>query len=88
MVSISEEYRQQKLRFQIFPIGTNTYFHVWNFLWDIWHHYTQRFNLCFCANLATILHCLPILGKSGMLNFNFMSVFDMFHECQVFIINA
>ena len=40
-----------------------------------------QIRLCFCGNLVAILRCLPVLGKTGMLNLNIVSVFDAFHGC-------
>ena len=79
MVYISAKSRQIKLRFQNFTIGTNTFLRIRNFLWGFTAPLHTQIWLCFHCNLATILRCLPVLGKTGMLNLNFMSVFDMFH---------
>ena len=75
MVYISAKSRQIKLRFQNFTIGTNTFLRVRNFLWGFTAPLHTQIWLCFRSNLVAILRCLPGLGKTGMLNLNFMSVF-------------
>ena len=75
MVYISAKSRQIKLRFQNFTIGTNTFLSVRNFLWGFTAPLHTQIWLCFRGNVVAILRCLPVLGKTGMLNLNFVSVF-------------
>ena len=75
MVYISAKSRQIKLRFQNFTIGTNTFLHVRNFLWGFTAPLHTQIWLCFRDNLVAILRYLSVLGKTGMLNLNFVSIF-------------
>ena len=87
MVFILGRFRQLKLRFQFFTIGTNTFLYIWNLQWGFTALLHTRIWLHFRNNLVAILCCLPVLGKSGMLNLNFVFVFDTLYGCcQVFII--
>ena len=89
MVFILGRFRQLELRFQFFTIGTNTFLHIWNLQWGFTALLHTQIGLYFRNNLVAILCCLPILGKSGMLNLNFVLVFDTLYGCcQVFIIKT
>ena len=88
MVYISAKSRQINLRFQNFTIGTNTFLRVRNFLWGFTAPLHTQIWLCFRGNLVAILRCLPILGKTGMLNLNFVSVFWYVSWTLIFIVKT
>ena len=73
MVYISAKSRQIKIKISKFHHRKPIHFlRVRNFLWGFTAPLHTQIWLCFRGNLVAILRCLPVLGKTGMLNLNFV----------------